>query len=272
MEIGPAEYEERHKMIVTVKESWTIVQAVVKAFVYSLVCIVTALLLAYLSTTEIGIDLSAYEKKLFYLTAMLLVGVSHIFSFPKWLPHLNDRHRKTGLLYSISLAALIGISTGLLFSFLGFERLQLPLAGTCSFLFPTAILQSWIYFDSISPKAYPNWYLPVAMPSNKMTAVLLNSLQIKFRLKLNYSDTAENLFVSTVPANSQLGKIFQFFLTDIEEAGTKIQLLDEQHQPYGWRFLHRKTLVTVVLDPESTPSENKIKPHDTILIERIKIN
>lgn len=214
----------------------------------------------------------SYNERLIFILLYLVTGAVHIFIFPKWLPHIQEKDLRTGILYTLLLALISAAGAYLLFTFNGFHIPMLALASACAFLLPAALQQLWTYFDFFSSASYPPWLLPASPPLQKKATIFLNSLEIRIKIKLNYFDVTETTFMVTAPGRALLGSMFHGLLLDGEAAQQGIQLTDEQLHPYAWQFFLQKPLGIVMLNPEFTLAANKVKQKDTILAERIKMN
>ncbi|MEP7141892.1 MAG: TssN family type VI secretion system protein [Ferruginibacter sp.] len=273
MEIRSAEYKKDNEMMMAMHPSWRIAHPVKRTIIYSLVFVLIGLVLSLLFTSGINWGFTGPVKKILFVTLFLLIGIGHIFSFSKWLPHLHNQDSKTGIIYSLLLALLLSLATFLSFVFNRFENTQLALAVAGAFLLPVAIQHAWHYFDFIAvPETYQPWFIPNEIPSEEMVAPFLDNLPVEIKLKMNYYDIAETSFKVTIPDRLTLGKMFHEFLMDKEAKSIKIQLADQEQQPYAWRFLLQRPFSMTNVDPNLTLADNRIKPKDIILAERIKIS
>ncbi len=245
--------------------------AIIKTFLYcSLVLLITgSLSIAFTSNIEWGF--SFYIKKIIYLSSLLIVGIVHIFLYPAFLPNLQNKKLGFGLLFTLLLALLCCIVIFALFYEAKFEYKQITVAAGCSFLLPAIIAVSWKYFEAISTKTYQDWVIPAKRFSPNKTALILDVLKIKIKLKISPSAVEEKIFSVTVPRRMLLGKMFQQFIAD-RKIDTDIEIAGLAQQPCGWRFLLQKSFGTSLLDPETSIANNKIKENDSIVIVRLPIN
>ncbi|MEJ7589093.1 MAG: TssN family type VI secretion system protein [Ferruginibacter sp.] len=268
METRSAGFIETGKPGMRLHPSVSFTKPVRVTIIYYFVMVAAALVCAWVFTMNSGWGLASQVKKILYVAALLLIGTGHLIIFPNWFPQLYNQDNRTRLIYSLILTMLIGVATFLLFGFAKFENLQLSITAAFAFLFPTAVLQSWNSFDSISPVVPHTWYIPPAAPPEKKASIYLNSLQVTVKIKINYYDIQETAFMITVPGRLQMGNIFHQFLIDREQE-SNIELVDQHHRPYAWRFSLQKPLGNKELNPELTLIDNRIRQKDTILAERI---
>ena len=270
MEANTTDYGESDNMRLATEKPVDTGNATKKTFLYScfVLLVIAALTIAF--NTNIEWDLSFYIKKIIYLSALLLIGIVHTFLYPAFLPNLQKKKLGFGLLYTFLLAVLCGIVTFAIFYEAKFNYKQIAVAASCSFLLPAIIAASWKYFEEISTKTYQAWVQPAKIFSQNKTSVILDSLKIKIKFKINQSAVEEKIFLVTVPRRMLLGKMFQQFIMD-RKLDTDIAVTSNGQKPYGWRFLLQKSFGTTLLDPETSIANNKIKENDSIVIERLPI-
>ncbi|MEO5894011.1 MAG: TssN family type VI secretion system protein [Ferruginibacter sp.] len=267
MEPRFAEYEQQD--ILMDGSASSMIHPVKRIILYLLILTAVSTALALTFTMNLDWEISGQAKKTMYVSVLFIFGIGHIFYFPKWLRDVHEQDKKIRFQFSLLMAILAGVAAFLVFGFADFEKPQLAIAGACSFLLPTVILYAWNHFDAIAPRSDLAWYLPAAMP--KKMSIYLNSLQVKIKVKQHYFDIAETTFQVTIPGHLPLGHIFHQFVRDRAEENVLIELTDQQHQPFAWKFFLQKPFGKRVIDPEVTVIENNIKEKDTVLAERISV-
>ena len=272
MEIRSAGYRKNNEMIMTRHPSLEIAQPIKKTVLYFFAFILVGILFSWLFAIDIDWNVSAFQKKLIFITAFLAAGIIHVSVFPRVYSQQAD-NTAAGILLLLSLSGLMGISSFLVFVFTDFEKKQFALLALCAFLLPTAIQYAWKYFDfTETPEPYKAWLPQTAVSAQNRVADLVSDLPIRIRLKINDADTKETTFRMIVPARLTLGKMFQAFLSEQETKSTNIQLIDQHQKPFAWRFVLQKTFSITNLEPDLTMAGNEIKPKTTILAERVRIS
>lgn len=266
METNIASYNKSGNINNRLNHSWATNNPTTRTIIYFSVVILIAFLFSYCFSF---LQVSFYTKKTSYLSLFLLLGIIHVFTFQKYLPHYYNEVDKI-LLRTLLLVALISSINFLLFHFISFINPYLAMVAGCSFLLPTTLVTLWNYFNAITAPTYQPWILVKTAIPQKKVALFLNGLQINIKVKINYFDMEEIPFTVTVSGHLQVAKAFQQIV--IEEQPVKFQLLDNNQKPFGWIFILQRPYNTRVLNPTATIIENKIKQYDTIIAERIKMS
>jgi Type VI secretion system, TssN len=199
----------------------------------------------------------------------LLVGIAHLFYFPKLLPHLSSGNTVIAIIFSFVLAFFL---TDCIFFFLyvtGVKNIGLAVAAGCAFFLPYIINQCMLYYKRIDTREYENWVIPPGTEPDTRKSLLLNSTFFKIKMKLTYFDVNDVVFNVNLPGRITLCAAFCRFLYDQQN---NIEVSDDKKQPYAWRFSVKGPLGKRVLDPECTLAKNGIKESDIILIERIRLS
>lgn len=228
------------------------------------ICITAAF--SYVFSAGLFKDLSSATASYIFTAIFLMIGITHIFTFPKWLSHLNAGTAGKGLAYSFILAALISAFVFLLFYLNGLQSWPLAVAAGCAFILPYMVNLCRVYYLSIGTKEYKEWVIPADAVVEKRMSLLLNSLFFQINIKIKYSDKEPMLFNVTLPGRLSLSAVFCRFLYDQQD---KIEVADSSQNPYAWRFSVKGRLGKRMLDPDATLKENHIKESDVIFIERI---
>jgi len=270
MEANTTDYGQPKNMRLAIDKPIDTSKAIKKALLYGCFVLLIIAAITLVFTTNIEWDLSFYIKKIIFLSALLIVGILHTFLYPAFLPNLQNKKLGFGLWFTLLLAVLCGIVTFALFYVAQFNYKQIALAAACSFLLPAIIAAAWKYFEAISTKTYQAWVLPAKLFSQNKTSLIVDSLKIKIKFKINQSAIEEKIFSVTVPRRMLLGKMFQQFIMD-RKSDADIELTHKGQKPYGWRFLLQKSFGTILLDPETSIANNKIKENDSIVIERLPV-
>jgi hypothetical protein len=198
----------------------------------------------------------------------LLTGVVHNFSFSKLLAYLYSGDTVKGLIFSFVLAFLISDFILLLFFIRGIHRNELAVAAGCAFILPYIVNQCRQYYLGIEKKEYKNWVIPADAEPDKRKSLLLNSIFFKIKIKIKYFDIGHTIFNVNLPKHLALSEVFYRFLYDQEYT---VETVDNNKQPFAWRFSVKTHFGNKILDPDISLEKNGIKESDIILIERIKV-
>lgn len=254
------------------KTSEVVLYPIKAILVHALLFSMVALLVCFLFSGTLHWNFFNVPKQLLFLCIFLLMGVSHILFFPKWIRYITELPLSSSLIYSLLFAFTMGTIVYLYFYIAGKPQPQYAITAAFSFIFPLIIGIAYACFTAIEPnvKIEP-WFVPAQKSTNQNNVNLPNSFPIKFSLKLYYFDEAAADFDIIVAGGLRLGKIFHNFLVENNVEDAKIQQLNYQLKPYGWMFFVKKISGLKQLDPALTFLDNGIKENDIIIIERVNI-
>ena len=113
------------------------------------------------------------------------------------------------------------------------------------------------------------------MPETReKTFNFFGGLPVKIRFSIDADDRNKKLFKSYAPPDKSLGDFFNHFLL-IQRNNNKLdlELLDEQGEPFGWKFYATDYmgLKKRQLDPEQSFEKIRIKKTETILARRVQL-
>ena len=200
-----------------------------------------------------------------YAGAFFLIGLAHIFIFPKWLSHLWYQRVGYGTIYTIALIAIGGAGSLFLFPIANQQLQLMAIVAVAAFLLPYSIYTTVHYFRSIGSKEYEPWIIPPDVEPDTRMSLLLNSIHFKIKIHINQNDIAPTTFVITLPLKLKLSAVFIRFLYDKHDV---IEMADSGGYPYGWLFSVKRGWRKKMLDPELTLRENGVKEDDVITVER----
>ena len=275
MDISSAEYRKHNEMRMALETPYRLASPVKRTVFYFAVFVLATLLFTWVFTLDFNWGVSDDVKQILFMAAFLAAGVAHVFFLPKWLPHLYKQKGQSWFLYSLILSILIGVVVFVTSVIAGIQHVWL--AGICVsvFFLPVAVQTAWLYFDFIVPEKYEDytpWFMPAEIKEDKMTAVFLKSLPVVIRVKKNYFDVSDQAFRVTVAGRLTLGRMFHEFVLEKKAENNALQTEPEDSGKFAWRFLLHRAFSTRLLDAELTLIQNDVKPRDTIMAERVKID
>lgn len=270
MEIGFTNY--KHADEIKKKPSENILYPIKTLLFHTLFFSIITLLITYLFSSNVHWMFFKINRQFLFLSVFLLMGISHILFFPKWMKYINRLPLKSVLIYSIAFALALGLIVCLYFLLSGQPQTQLAVISAFSFLLPLIIGKSYSCFTDIDPIiSIEPWFVPTQKLTTQKRVDLPNSFGIKFTLKMFYFDKTSADFDIIIAGGLRLGKVFHEFLVENNDTDLKIQQLNYQLKPYAWMFFVKRFSGLKKLDPLLTFFDNGVKENDNILIERINM-
>jgi hypothetical protein len=261
--MSPAELQQHPIHVET--NSWSFSANIKHILIYPAVIILLSLFVNYLFITDL-LPVAPFAN-IIYAAAFLLIGIVHIFIYPKWLNHLWSPGLKYGVIYTAILALMVSVSSLLLFP-IDVKQLQaIALTAGSGFVLPFAVYASVYYFRSIRAKEYQPWVIPPDAVPDTRKSLMLNSIGFKIKIKIKENDVAETIFINHFQAGLKLSTVFIRFLYDHSDT---VASTDSDGNPYGWLFSTPGK--GKMLEPDFTLTENGIKQDGVIIVERISMN
>ncbi|MEO8769950.1 MAG: TssN family type VI secretion system protein [Ferruginibacter sp.] len=210
-------------------------------------------------------------RKAFFTAVVLLIGISHIFIFPKWIDELYGTRKLSNFVYTLLIAACILVACAFFFNFFALTSASWATTGAIGFLLPTAMKCSWNYLNEMTiASTYKSLVITKSnhAPAQKVS-LFLNSVQLNLKLNLDADDKQEKVFSLTAPGRMKIADMFQGFLIDKTAERVQLELLNKNKEAFSWNFSVRRFMGNKMLDPYETISNNGIKQGDIIIARRL---
>jgi hypothetical protein len=175
--------------------------------------------------------------------------------------------------FSLQLSILLLIALGFFYFLINPDFVLLAVGSACAFILPHIVLQSWLSFSGIPQTEYGIWNKPVPDTREK-TFIFFGGIPVRVKFSLTANDRNQKIFKSNCPLDKSIGDFFnQFILIQRNNNKLDIELLDEQDEPFGWKFYKVELwgFKITQLDPELTVSESGLKNRSTVMAKRVRL-
>lgn len=252
----------RQQITVNAGHSWAVSQNSRIVIAWFLPVVILSAVVAWIYTGLCQLYPSSLLKY-FFVLLFLLVSISHIFIFPKWLSHL---HYTAKYMYMALMAGCISGSVFIVFTIAVFNGGMLPVAAGVASLLPFAVHTCWQNFAAMLPGYDTKCYVPAEQPETKLSLLLLNSMPLKIKIKMREADAEGIVFAVTITGKLDAGRMFCRFLYDQKGA---VEVMDKNGSAYAWIFFVKKWYGLKVLDPCKSLIKNGIRENDMLVMERV---
>jgi hypothetical protein len=226
-----------------------------------------------------GESLSEFSALLFAQSAILIIGVLHVFLSKKIVPWFSEQIFNIQLVLIITILLFGYFFTNLSLSFL--VTSELPLIWYLSLLwFVVPILLEFAInrLLEVPEREFKTWFYPVGEniedPSDEE---LENPVVISFIFRKTIGSKEQTTFRAKAPVAMSLGKLFFFFISDYNSRHPEemISYLDEENSPLPWTFFKVKNKwlkIKESLDPDDSIYNNNIKENDLLICHKSNTN
>jgi hypothetical protein len=149
----------------------------------------------------------------------------------------------------------------------------MALGSASAFLLPGIVKSSWEALKDYAGTEYGVWMKPLP-DTRERTFIFFGGLALKINFSTKANDLNKKTYRSHAPLDKSIGEFFNhFLLIQRNNNKLKIDLIDEDRQPFGWKFYQTEFwgLKKRQLDPEANLEEMKVKNHGTIMVERVRL-
>lgn len=240
--------------------------------IYSFLFVMAAIAIGAISLVNAGSGFFFWLIRVFQLVAFLGLGWLNTFLLYKYLPVLNRFSFAGGLVYPLLLSLVIGIVLMLFNAFTKNTDVTIAYMGSCAFLLPFTIAQSWLFFKNIPKKVSISTY-NAKIDNHQPPVALPRYRKVQISIAKKYADNSEEVFPVTVPEDMPFSRFFNgFILGQNNNPQSAIEYMDEHEQPFGWEFYvqsnNRAVMQRIV--PGLSLNQNKVKEYTGIIARRVK--
>jgi hypothetical protein len=145
---------------------------------------------------------------------------------------------------------------------------------TTTFVVPTAFYALFHFSISVPVKLYSKWYYPLGNKYESPKHYELNNMIVlNFMFYKNTKETHLTSFKAKAPKDMDFGRLFFFFINDYnsKKTTTKIELLEDSGDPFGWYFQTKPKWfgASKHINSSLTVEQNNLNDGDTVVCQRI---
>ncbi len=246
--------------------------------VFIIYSVLTLLIFALIGLSGLVAIDSASKFFMGLQAGIVVLGIIHVatlYRLNSWSEQESLWHELVFTLYITMLGALAFVVV-----FNHFNKQGYALLFTSSFilfLVPFLVVKCFDFMLMIPEEVYPMWYFPsgevdLEIPEDAMDDESI--IVVEFQMARALDENAELIKSrSKLPLKLEFGRFFPIFLDQYNDrnAGTQIEFLDENKQPYGWNFYIKPKWYQSAryINPDITIRENGVRENDIIVAERV---
>ncbi|HZF65306.1 MAG TPA: TssN family type VI secretion system protein [Chitinophagaceae bacterium] len=241
-------------------------------FKYVAVFLLSSLAMASLLFASLHLGISEGWMKLTQMLLFSFFGYVHLRKLNKYVRFTRNSFADR-MNFSIQLAILICLVLIALYLFLGHNFLLLALGSGSAFLLPFVVVEAWSAFTSKSRMEYGVWHKPVPEDQEKVY-IFFTGFSVQFKFSLSADDSKKQVYSTQAPLDRSLGEFFNhFLLIKRNNNKSRIELMDEHKQPFGWKFylLSNYGIEKRLLDPDLDLKQNNVPQNAVIQVERVQL-
>lgn len=213
-----------------------------------------------------------------YLTLLVgacIMGGLHVYFYRISFTKFNDDTNGKELVFAFITSTVLVIPVILLGSYFDdLEFLPYYFVMTATFVIPTCFYMLFNYSVSIPVKLYSKWYYPLGKKYDTPKHYELNNMMVlNFMFHKNTREEHMTSFKAKAPKDMDFGRLFFFFINDYNEkkATTKIEMIEDSGDPYGWYFYIKPKWYgsSKHIDSGVTVEKNNLEDGDVVVCQRI---
>jgi hypothetical protein len=214
-----------------------------------------------------------FDQLLFTTIAFIIYGTIHVVLGNKEKFAAFTASSTYGVQNTAILTLAILCSIGIQYNLLARGSLLVAFISAAAFYLPFISVAAYRHFQYIPDPQYNLWFSQKNLISNR-SIVFLSTLPLKIKVAPTLLHKYSSVYPCIVPAQMDVGTLFQYFLAHQQYKKIDIENEDEIGNPVGWVFYEEKWQGHKIrpLNPDLNLRDNKVEANAVVVAKRIIIN